>query len=287
MAIKKIMVPLDGSKSDTEVLNTALVMADRFGAHVEVLHVMPRATDTAPFTFARLPVKLKDTVVSEAERDSREKADAIQVVFETCCAKYNVPIADKPTPGVTASWHEEQGRASEVLVPRARLSDMVAIARPRRSGSTVRRSPAGETLEAVMLQSGRPVLIVPPEWQATWVEHAAIGWNESLEVSRALAMTLPCLPFMKTVTIIVSTKREASAKALVEYLAWHGIEAEIQVFNKTHGSVGEIMLDLCVTVGAGLLIVGGFSHARAREMLFGGVTRYLLAHANVLTAMVH
>ena len=289
MAIKKILVPLDGSNGSIEALRTAFVVAGRFDAHVDAIHVLPRPTDIAPFMFDRLSAKMKKTFETEASEDAKEKAIAIREEFEKCCAQQKVPIVSEPPaePGVTATWQEESGRASEVLVRRARLADIIAVARPRASRSRIRRSPAGETLQAVMLGSGRPVLLVPPNWKTLPVEHAAIGWNDSLEVSRALAVTLPCFQQMKTTTVVASKKRKASATALVEYLAWHGIDANIEWMDKDMDSVEEALLKACSNVGAELLVVGGFSTARARQMLFGGVTRYLLAQSNILTVMVH
>ena len=52
-------------------------------------------------------------------------------------------------------------------------------------------------------------------------------------------------------------------------------------------SIGEAMLNVCNEISSDILIVGGFSHARARELLFGGVTHYLLLNSNVVTIMAH
>ncbi len=289
MTIKTILVPLDGSKASTDALNTAFVVADRFGAHIDALHVLPKPIDVAPFMFDRLSAKMKQTFETEVAEDAREKAAAIRMVFEERCEQNNVSITGKPTvtSNVTATWREAFGHASEVLVHHARLADMIIVARPRPSRSRVRLSPAGDTLQAVMLDSGRPIMLVPPKWKAKPIEHAAIGWNDSLEASRALAMTMSCLRLMKTVTVVTSKKRKASGSTLVEYLAWHGIDAQIEWLQKKDMSVEEAILKACSKVGAELLVVGGFSHTRAREMLFGGVTRYLLANSKIVTVMVH
>ncbi len=291
MAIKTILVPLDESAASAEALETAFLVADRFEAHVDVLHVMSRPTDVAPFMFDRLSDKLRQTFETEALEDAREKAASIRTVFNECCERHQVRIAatpaEAPDTPVTAAWHEEFGRVSEVLVRRGRLSDMMAVARPRPSRSRIRRSPAGENLQAVILGSGRPLLLVPPAWRAKPVEHIAIGWNESLEASRALAMMMPCLPIMKRVTVLTSRKRESSAAEVLKYIAWHGKDADIQWLSASGDAVGEQMLDMCTEIGAEVLLVGGFSTTRARQMLFGGVTRHLLRHAEILTVMVH
>lgn len=289
MTIKTILVPLDGSKASTAALDTAFVVAERFGAHIDALHVLPRPVDVAPFMFDRLSAKMKQTFEAEIAEDAQEKAAAIRAVFEDCCEQHQVSITDKPNveSNVTAAWREAFGRASEVLVHHARLADMIIVARPRPSSSRLRLSPAGDTLQAVMLGSGRPIMLIPPKWKAKKIAHAAIGWNDSLEASRALAMMMSCLPLMKRVTVVTSKKRKTGASALLDYLAWHGVDAEIEWLQKKDMSVGEAILTVCSKIGAELLVVGGFSHARARELLFGGVTRYLLANSTAVTVMVH
>jgi nucleotide-binding universal stress UspA family protein len=141
----------------------------------------------------------------------------------------------------------------------------------------------------MMLRSGRPVLIVPPapEWQAHRVEHAAIGWNDSVEASRALCMTLPWLKQMKKVSVLVSKKREVGVGEVTEYLKWHGCKADHHIISGRGTNVGKRMLDSCAEIGAEFLVVGGFSHTRTRQRLFGGVTSYLLGSTNIITVMAH
>ena len=288
MSIKKILVPLDGSSAANGVLDTALVVAKRFGAHINALHVMQRPEDAAPYMFDRIPASLKKSVSKELEKDGREKAAEVRASFEKFCTKTDLKIIDEPgVDSISASWHEEFGRTSEVLVKHGRLADVIATARPKTSKGTIRRSPVGENLEAVMLRAGRPVLIVPPKWKAKQVEHVAIGWNGSLEASRALAMTMPWLEQVDLVSIIVSNKRKDSGKALRDYLGLHGINAEIRLLDKKGDSVGESILNVCTDNKVEFLVVGGFSHARARQLLFGGVTQHLLRHSNIITTMVH
>lgn len=138
-----------------------------------------------------------------------------------------------------------------------------------------------------MLGAGRPLLIVPPVWQARRVERMAIGWNQSLEASRALAMSMPWLEQMTEVSVLASKKREESASELVDHLAWHGIAAKVRFLDGLGKSVGDSMLAACREENAEALVVGGFSHARARQLLFGGVTRHILAKSELLTFMVH
>jgi nucleotide-binding universal stress UspA family protein len=98
---------------------------------------------------------------------------------------------------------------------------------------------------------------------------------------------MPWLVEMKQITVLVTKKRKQAVKELVEYLAWYDVKADIVLLDDKGKSVGEAMLNVCAEISADFLVVGGFSHARARELLFGGVTRHLLMHANIVTIMAH
>ncbi len=289
MAIKTILTPVDGRPSDTALLEAALVLASRFRAHIKVLHIRATLKESTPFMFNRLGASLQQTFEQAAVRDTREKADAVRALFDGFCARNGLAVVSEPGDHdkTTAGWYEDQGPVSDVLVRWARVNDLAAFARPAAESAAVRRSPIGENLEAVLLEGGRPVFVVPPERPASVVDHVAIGWNASMEASRAVAMAMPCLAAVGSVTVLASEKRAQSALALVEHLAWHGVQAEHRVLQVKGKSVGSALLDDARSAGAGLLIVGGFSRARARELLFGGVTRHLLAHADLPVFMVH
>jgi len=286
MSIETILVPMDGSSTSAEVLETAWVVAKRFDAHVEALHVLPRPEDMEGFLFPQLPAKLRKTVAEEAAKDVEEKAAEVKSIFDAFCKRHDVTLTDKPVDGPSARWSTETGHVTEVLVRRARLSDMVAATRPERHAAALRRSPVGDVLEALIIESGRPVLLVPPGWAARKCEHAAFAWNESAEASRALAMVMPWLKQMHTISVLVSQKRAASAENLLEYLMWHGVPAPLHWLDGK-GDPKEAIPRTCSEIGAEFLIVGGFSSARATQRLFGGVTTHLLTHSNIITVMVH
>jgi len=288
MSIKIILVPISGNEESLTALKRAFVIAERFGAHVRGLHVMERISDAVSFEF-HLPANLRGSVQQSAEQLALSRADEARAEFEAACRQAGVTLSDTPTQAdsSSASWHQEFGHVEDILVRHARLSDLVAVPRPVIHDGSSRRSPVGRAIEAMLCGTGRPVLIEPPMVRVEQCERVAIGWNESTEASRAIAMTMPWLVNMGAITILSSKKREAGANALIEYLSWQKITANVVFLDGKGDSVGQAMLNACAEEEAGLLVVGGFSHARARELLFGGVTRHLLTHSNIPTIMVH
>ncbi|UCC55534.1 MAG: universal stress protein [Gammaproteobacteria bacterium] len=289
MGIKTILVPIDGSKNSFAALERAFVVANRFGSHIKALHVMLPPTDGTATGFYNLPANLRKSAESEAEKAAIQKAEELQEQFETYCSDHNIPISKRPTRqgGPSAVWKQEFGYVDDVLIHHGLVSDVIAVSRPTIRKGTLRREPLGRAIEAILLRTGRPVLINPPKSVAKKYTRVAIGWNDSIECSRALAMTMPWLVEMDEITVLITKDRESSVKTLIEYLAWHNVKADIALLDDKGEWVGEALLNVSNEIDAEFLIVGGFSHTRAREVLFGGVTRHLLMNSNIVTIMVH
>ncbi len=290
MSIKSILVPLNEGERGFNALETAFIVARRFGGHVNAVHVRSDSASSEPFLFGSLSGALKETVVKEAALASERASAQVETRFRAACDTAGVLVVGVDDPSsaeVSASFESVEGRKTDVLIERARLNDVTAITAPELSDNTIRQTPVGETLESIMMGSGRPVLVVPRKWQARQCEHAVIGWNDSVQSSRAVAMTVPWLTRMESVTAVVARERRASADLLKRYLATHETDIDIVLLNREQKTAGEALLDRCQELRADFLVVGGYSRARPRQLLFGGVTRHLLRNTNVVTAMVH
>ncbi len=283
--IKIILVPIDGSERAAAVLDTAHIIAGRFDAHIKILHVRERASE--PYLFADLPQRFREQYEELASSAVDTVIDNVKEQFEAFVEKSGVTVVEKPgqASGVGASFEIIKGDPGTVLNHEARLVDVVLMSRPTRH--RVGGLGVGERLESLLFHSGRPVLIVPPDWSARKVDHAAIGWNDSVESARALAMTLPWLPQMEKVSVLVSKKRDAQGDEVIEYLGFHGVKAEKQIMSNKRDDVGERLLATCKDIGAEFLVVGGFSHTRTRQRFFGGVTSHLLSNTDIITVMAH
>jgi hypothetical protein len=58
------------------------------------------------------------------------------------------------------------------------------------------------TLETVLFESGRPILMAPPSPPKSLAQTVVIHWNGSTKVSRATAMAMPILRKAKRVTVL-------------------------------------------------------------------------------------
>jgi universal stress protein A len=78
---KRILVPLDFSDASTRALEHATAIADRFGASLEMLHVIPNPfVSTAATLYVGMP--LPQDFLDELERDARQRMDSALTVAE-------------------------------------------------------------------------------------------------------------------------------------------------------------------------------------------------------------
>jgi nucleotide-binding universal stress UspA family protein len=67
----------------------------------------------------------------------------------------------------------------------------------------------------------------------------------------------------------------------------HDIRAELHDVMDGAGTTADRILAAAHSVGADLLVMGAFAHGAWREMVFGGVTRTMLAEADLPIFMRH
>ena len=289
MTIKTILIPVDGDEAVEKVLDTAQIIAQRFGSHICAIHVSENTLQSYNYV-SNLPKALKDSVANEENVQLDSLAENIYQQLVSYCRDRELSLAkqsQQTREANSVSWLHAKGPVSQTLIDYARLNDVTLLNRPSKSKSTFRRGQALSMAETIMVKSGRPVLLIPPQWKVRKCEHAVIGWNQSLESSKAVAMTIPWLSQMEKVTVVVARSREESGHSLINYLAWHDVEAQIQILNRGSTSAGERLLQLCDEIEADFLVMGAYGAAKIEKYLFGGVTNYVLNNAQIITVMVH
>jgi nucleotide-binding universal stress UspA family protein len=286
MPVKTILLPLAGAPAPEPVLETALRVARRFSAHLDVLYVRPNPHRLLPYATLGLSKHMRESVLESAEQNADTQAEKALSQFNAVCERAGIPVVEKrgDHDAATASWKVETGEEAAILARRGRLSDLIVLAGP------IPVSPPPEEAAAALKSTGRPVLIVPADFKPIGPRHVGIGWNGSAESARAVAAAMEYLHAAERVTIFSGTahpEKRPTAEALVEYLGWHGVEAAVRIFEAHDPGIGESLLAEARAAELNLLVVGGYSRSRLRELMFGGVTGYLLAESDIPVFMVH
>ena len=283
---KSILVPV-ADASAKPPLEAALRLATLFKGHVVALHVRVDPALAVPLVGEGMSGAMVEEMMSAAERQAAHRAESARAVFEACVARQGLAVSGIPLgAAASAEWVDVVGREEELVAWRGRLADLVALARPGEDGD----SPSPMTLNATLMECGRPLLLVPPE-APDFGRHVAIAWNGSAEASRAVAAALPLLERAGAVTVLSVAEdqgiQDSPAGELAAYLAWHGINARCHKLRGQPAQAGEALIEECGEIGADLLVMGAYTHSRLRQLILGGVTRHVLHHTPLACLMCH
>ena len=195
--------------------------------------------------------------------------------------------------GVSAEWLEVDDRDGSAVARHARCADLTIVG--QLDPEELLPRPEYRIPERVALDSGGPVLVVPYAGTFETVgRRVLIAWNGSAQAARAVRDALPLVSKADAVTVLeVKPERRAEATderathRIAAHLARHGIRASLHEVVADDIAVGEIILCRVADEGADLLVMGAYGHARASELLLGGVTRTLFKQMTVPTLMAH
>jgi len=286
MPIKTILLPLGEKDRDDALLDVALAAAKRFNAHLDVLHVEPDAESLRPYATIGLSESMRASVRDAALQQHSQATKALQETVNKACVRNGVSMARRGEhlAKVSADWLVETGSRTEIVARLGRLADLIIIPRP------VRISPPPKTVDAALRETGRPVLMLPPGAFDSIGDRVVIGWNGSKEAAQAVAAARPVLREASAVTVLTTDKRQKrrpNGDDLLTYLSCHGIAATLSIMDTRTRSVPEALLANALELNADLLVTGGYSRHRLREVIMGGVTRHLLAESKIPILMVH
>jgi nucleotide-binding universal stress UspA family protein len=275
MGYKSMMVNLQPGQTNGAVLAVAADLAERFGAHVlGVALCRPlEVTDTETYLMSDLAVR---------DRETRQ----LQLVAAE--QEFHKVMLGRAT---SLDWHGSMTTQdlTGAITDHARSADLVVAGagRDRSCFDPALRPTAGD----LVMQTGRPVFVVPETVKRLSLDHILVGWKDGREARRAVADALPLLAKARRVTVVEISPADRLADArshlneLVTWLGRHGIAAEALPLAETTDAP---RLDLIAAdLKADLIVAGAYAHNRLQEWVMGGVTRNLLLHADLCSMVSH
>jgi len=141
---------------------------------------------------------------------------------------------------------------------------------------------------AALLQTGKPVIVLPQTSVPSMGKRIVIAWNQSVEAARAVSASLPLLQMAESVCIVHSgseSRAGPKATALANYLKYWGVKTS-RIGTEGRDASEEI-LNVYRSEGSDLIVMGAYSRPRFREFVFGGVTEDLLFHSSEPVFALH
>jgi nucleotide-binding universal stress UspA family protein len=204
------------------------------------------------------------------------------------CAGAKVEMCD-PIPDatcVTATFREETDTELERLAFHARHSDLVVIGRARQTQGL-----APDTLETLILNCGRPLLIAATTAPQTLTDTVMVCWKETNNAARAVAAATPILSRAKRVIFAHATERGegdgAAAEDIAHRFAWRGVSTEAKIIPAHGKHIPQVLAAAAAECKADLVVMGAYGHSRAHELFFGSCTESVIDDADRPILLMH
>lgn len=276
--IKDILVHLKVGDGPDVAADYAVSLASRLGAHltgvavsyeIDIPHVYTEAFST-------------DFIETQRAESRRLAAQSV--------ARFEESLRAVGISGEVRNIDGTLGGAAEQIGPMARLYDLIVVGQPdpERMGSE-------EVIaEAVLFDSGRPVLLVPVKQAKPFsAERILIAWDGGRAAARAVAEACPLLEHASLVEAAVVEagkvkSDEVPGADLARHLARHGKQVELRrlVPSSDEGIVDVFVKEIAAR-DIDIMVMGGYGHSRLREFVLGGVTRDMLERMPVPLLMAH
>ena len=275
MTYARLMVHLELGQSNTRLLRMTAVLAQRFDASITgVVACKPMPMVYADgFVPAALCEQDSEIIARQMQEAEAEFRCELRARADRLAWRHAV------LPGPLADYIASEARNADLIITGTVSKERFDSARSVNTGDLV-------------IQAGRPVLVVPGATEQLRLERMVVGWKDARETRRAIADALPLLKQASSVWVAEIAAADALPAAharVADVVAWlqgHGIVAE-PVTSPATGDDATGLYTLAQDLGADILVAGAYGHSPLREWALGGVTRDFLLHADCCSLLSH
>lgn len=279
MALKDLIVLMDDSPGCRARIKTALVMANKFDAHLTGVYAQVK-DHLINQLLVDFPKDIRNQIQSRFRETEEQGGQRTGQMFQEMAEQAG--RADK------SDWRLIHGHPNYVAAVVSRYADLVIAGQePSKEAETAVVDP-GE----VVSTSGRPMFIVPQEFEPKgYTGRALLGWNGSREAARAISDAMLILGPESKVTVAtmvpISAMPENFGFSIVAHLRRHGVGVEQVTLERKTGDGGTDLINYAKEIDADLIVMGAYSHSRLREEVFGGATRSVLKNMTTPVFLSH
>lgn len=272
MTIKNILVAYSGWSSSQSPLQHALKIAEHYDSWVTgvVGHGHSQL-------FKMFSGKAPAEVIEIMKQNEKSEIIKAKEIFTSLAAQGNRSHAAE-----VLDVFDDSGTT---VASFARTFDLIVTA-PHSSDRAEEHMSASPDL--IALQSGRPVLIVPKDYNAPGLStHVVVAWDGKRASARAIGDAMPMLEEKGKVTVLsIGKAAPPGTDRLILNLQRHGIKTAHLLKPKSRG-IGHTILEATKEIGADLVVMGAYEHSKFAHEMFGGVTTDVLKETSVPVLMSH
>jgi len=276
--IKDIIVNLEHRISRDPARDFAVTIAESFDAHVAGV-AFAYAPDFPGYAMLQIPPE----IVAQMTAESEKAALAAIERFDAAARRSLVAAEHRLLKTIGAS-------APLILSMLARRFDLSVFMQSESAGVDT-----DDMIEASLFESGRPLIVVPYiQKEGLKLDHVVCCWDGSRAAARAINDGLPLLVKATMVDLLIvvnektkSGQNEIRGAEIAKHLARHGVKVQIVTVPAADIDVSNAILSYVADVSGTLIVMGGYGHAKLREVILGGATRDMLKSMTVPVFMSH
>jgi nucleotide-binding universal stress UspA family protein len=269
------MVHLELRRSNAGLLQVVGALAERFNAGV--IGIAAGKPMQVAYNEGYVPQDLIEKDREEIEKELKEAEADFRRALQTHVG--TVEWRSTVTYAPLADYLARETRSADLIITGVGSGGMF-------DGS--RRVYTGD----LIMQLGRPVLIVPAAVDKLKLERVIVGWKDTRETRRAVFDALPLLKMGADVTVVEIAGEEELAAArtriedVVGWLKRHGVTAKCLALLSTDDDAFRLNA-VAQEQDADVIVAGAYGHSRVREWMLGGVTRDLLLRSDRCAFLSH
>lgn len=277
---KDLLLPITATAGDNDALDAGIALAGAFGARLTVLEMVSVPTPVGE-PWGLIPDVTLANAYDRLRAQGEINIGRLRTRLESTAIANEVRLVEAvfSAPESIAAHH-------------AHYADLCIVAGT--DGDAEGGAPR-EHFGALLLESGRPVLMVPPGCKvAAPPRRIVVAWRPTREAARAVHDALPFLTRADQVDVVVVNAGggefghgEEPGADVASHLARHGVKANVVRCDAGPRQVSSILLEHARECPAQMVVAGGYGHSRLREWAMGGVTRELLTSSTIPVLFSH
>jgi nucleotide-binding universal stress UspA family protein len=277
--IKDVVVNLEHLASRDPARDFAISVAVTFDAHVAGV-AFAYDPDFLVAIAPEMPPDVTSQIVDESEKSALAAIDR----FDEAARRSMVSAEHRL---IKSTWID----APDVLSDLARRFDVSVFMQSDQDNGIDN----DDMIETALFDSGRPVMVVPYiQKDGLKLDHLVCCWDGSRAAARAINDALPLLEKASAVDLLIvlnektrSGQNEVRGAEMARHLARHNVKVGIESIPAADVDVTNTILSYVADNSGTLIVMGGYGHARLRELILGGVTHDMLESMTVPVFMSH
>ncbi len=279
MSEQTIVVCLNEIERTDQMLAVIKTLGNKMACHFIGLYVIP-----AVEVYPNAGMATSAQIYAGRQKHYLDHAKEVKAKFEKLLA----------SEGLHGEWRKIKSVGTviaEEVIQHGMVADLIVVPQSRRDDG---EDLGPEFAEQVVMESGRPVLIIPSYGEfSDFGKSVLVAWNGTREAARAVFDARQIMASAGKVNISwldadkESLGMDLPGAELGAVLARHNVDVVVEAIPTGGLAAGEALLSHAADIGADMLVMGAYGHSRLREFVFGGATRTILASMTIPVLMSH